>query len=180
MKFKFANFAATAFMVGAMASLSISAASAVPIRIVASGPDLHGNPFSFDGIFDATSTGSGYQLTSASGSEDTYVSGLLEHAIIVGLSPYAGADNTLNSSLLPDFGGLSFATNFDGDTNVFTTCGTGPCAIKSVDDPVGYPTSGFELTYSANLVPEPLTLSLFGAGLAGTAALRRRKKAVKA
>ena len=29
-------------------------------------------------------------------------------------------------------------------------------------------------------VPEPLTLSLFGAGLAGAAALRRRRKASKA
>jgi hypothetical protein len=177
MKFSFASLAAGAFILGAIATFSATPASAVPIHIVASGSDLQGNPFSFDGMFDATSTSSGYDLTSVSGGEDAYISGVLEHATIVGLSPYAGADNTLSSNLLPDFGGFSFSTDVAGDTNIFTTCGTGPCAIKSADDPVGYPSSGFELAYSANVVPEPVTLSLFGAGLAGAAALRRRKKA---
>jgi PEP-CTERM motif len=40
----------------------------------------------------------------------------------------------------------------------------------------------YALAYKVNthsLVPEPLTLSLFGAGLAGAAALRRRRKASK-
>jgi hypothetical protein len=40
----------------------------------------------------------------------------------------------------------------------------------------------FALAYKVNqhsLVPEPLTLSLFGAGLVGAAALRRRRKASK-
>jgi len=41
----------------------------------------------------------------------------------------------------------------------------------------------YAIAYKVNthtLVPEPLTLSLFGAGLAGAAALRRRRKASKA
>jgi hypothetical protein len=169
----------SAFLVlaGSIGGLSITSVSAGEISIIASGADLQGNPFSFDAIFDATNTGAGYQLTSASGTEDAYVDGILEVATIEGLSSYAGADDSLSASLMPDFGGVSFTTDVAGDTNIFTTCGIGPCAIKSADDPVGYPSSGFELNYSANDVPEPLTISVFGAGLVGAAALRRRKSA---
>ena len=53
---------------------------------------------------------------------------------------------------------LSFA-----DTSIFTNSVDGVLTDVSVN--------------SARSVPEPLTLSLFGAGLAGAAALRRRKKA---
>jgi hypothetical protein len=171
---------ASLVLIGSVGGLSLTPAFAVPIQIVALGSDLQGNPFSFNAIFDATSTGSDYQLTSASGTESTYVSGVLHHATILALSTYADADNTLNLSLLPDFGGFSFTTDLAGDTNIFTTCGIGPCAIKSVDDPVGYPSSGFELAYSANVVPEPLTLFIFGAGLAGAVAMRRRRKSNEA
>ena len=38
----------------------------------------------------------------------------------------------------------------------------------------------FGPNFSASAVPEPITLSLFGAGLAGAAAMRRRKKKVQA
>ena len=41
----------------------------------------------------------------------------------------------------------------------------------------GYDTISFTPNSNSAPVPEPLTLSLFGAGLAGTAAMRRRKKA---
>jgi len=160
--------------------LSISPASAVPIvpiHITASGLDLQSDPFSFDAWFDATFTGSGYDLISVSGSENAYVAGLSYSGTITGLTGYADADNTLDLSLQPDFGGFSFATDIVGDlnTNVFTTCDIGPCAIKSSDDPVGYSSSGFELTKYSATIPEPLTLSLVGAGLMGLGVMRRRK-----
>jgi hypothetical protein len=44
----------------------------------------------------------------------------------------------------------------------------------------GYNIQQVELDLTVDPVPEPLTLSFFGAGLAGAAALRRRKRAKKA
>ncbi len=68
--------------------------------------------------------------------------------------------------------------NFDGDPLTF---GIGQYLSEtgdSGDDPtVVYDYDNFSVTVHTASVPEPFTLSLFGAGLAGAAALRRRKKA---
>jgi hypothetical protein len=77
-----------------------------------------------------------------------------------------------------DFSTGTFGTanpNFDGDPLLFglgqlATFGAGSADVATYDN----------LDLTLNPVPEPFTLSLFGAGLAGAAAMRRRKKAQKA
>lgn len=65
----------------------------------------------------------------------------------------------------------------DGNDGIFCTYGAGGGCNGNAD-------YGFVGTYAVTdastneAVPEPLTLSIFGAGLAGAAALRRRKKKV--
>jgi PEP-CTERM motif len=55
-----------------------------------------------------------------------------------------------------------------------------PGDTSSYVDDWAVDTEGFTFTnYAFRNVPEPLTLSLFGAGLAGAAAMRRRRKANK-
>jgi hypothetical protein len=67
-----------------------------------------------------------------------------------------------------------FGGYFDIDVNNEFNTLTGFDAGTRVQNLLGL--SGITFTY----VPEPLTVSLFGAGLAGMAALRRRKKARQA
>ena len=58
---------------------------------------------------------------------------------------------------------------------------TSPVAFNEIVASSGQNAFEFDnVSFTPAQVPEPLTLSLFGAGLAGAAALRRRKKAKKA
>lgn len=59
--------------------------------------------------------------------------------------------------------------------NAFTLASATLVDFYIVDDFLADNSGGISLDVSANDVPEPLTLSLFGAGVAGAAALRRRK-----
>jgi hypothetical protein len=88
-------------------------------------------------------------------------------------SPPSGSDN------------LTTYTNYFYVIQPWTNPGPGSATIAvQFQNPSGtvenyngdYVPSSFQLT----AVPEPLTLSLFGAGLAGAAAMRRRKKAKQA
>lgn len=81
--------------------------------------------------------------------------GLAGYNLTESIAPITVSTSSLSpDSLSPTFGG-SFSTT-DGNTVEFT--------------------SDNSLTYQATAVPEPITLSLFGAGLAGAVAMRRRKK----
>jgi hypothetical protein len=69
---------------------------------------------------------------------------------------------------------------YDLETMLFSTAGGNmDLSFTSLDDinsAFGASIGGVSIT----AVPEPLTLTLFGAGLAGIAGLRRRKKAAQA
>ena len=90
-------------------------------------------------------------------------------------------DFTVDNVTLADFqaspgknGGFYFAVDIcDG-----TSSGTDPVQCKGQPGATG-PVSA-EVDAPITSVPEPFTLSLFGAGLAGAVAMRRRKKAQKA
>lgn len=75
--------------------------------------------------------------------------------------------NSISTGFLPGF--QQFADfGFTGSPGVLQTAAADPFKVGGNDNLVGV------------LIPEPMTLSLFGAGLAGAAALRRRKANKKA
>ena len=90
-------------------------------------------------------------------------------------------------SLLP--GGLpnlivpnSYTNPFDGskaDALYQGSANTAQCTAYGITPASPWQVCGSN-NLSANVVPEPITLSLFGTGLAGAAAIRRRRKAKKA
>jgi hypothetical protein len=92
-----------------------------------------------------------------------------------GYTVFSG-DLTASDFLSYDFAaGISGLANpnFDGDTMLF-----GLTQMSGIESETGTLTTQYDnLDFTiTNNVPEPFTLSLFGAGLAGAAALRRRKK----
>jgi hypothetical protein len=123
------------------------------------------------GLYDA----SGTLLTSATvGLGDTASSGYLFH----GITPLALApgtytvvaqvnDNPWAYGLSSEAAGI----NFQYDDYLYTS------SLQFPTTPGGSGPAYFGPNFEFSAVPEPFTLSLFGAGLAGVTALRRRKNA---
>jgi len=123
------------------------------------------------GHFDVTGTGPNYTVTA--------VGGVVDGAVITGISSYAFADQLLNfpPGEPADIGGIAFSTAFDS-YNIYAYTG-GPWLIKASVDPIGSnANNGTPLTQFSVSAPEPLTLSVFGATLAGAAAAMRRRRKV--
>jgi hypothetical protein len=95
---------------------------------------------------------------------------------------YAEGDNFQDDDItlaLSDGMSLTQTVNGDAGAEFFGWVGSGITGITvSTNDTDSFAIGDFWEGYSTSeSVPEPLTLSLFGAGLAGAAVLRRRKKA---
>jgi hypothetical protein len=121
----------------------------------------------------------GYQLST--GSSTLYFGDADE---LYTLNTSTGAATDIGPTV-PSEGGIDGLVEEDGVLyGGFTSNGLPPSAFYSIDPTTGASTfltgqnPAVGLVYGlAPTVPEPFTLSIFGAGLAGAAALRRRRKA---
>ena len=69
----------------------------------------------------------------------------------------------------PSIGSFDFNSSFTNDSDVFTQTTVGSNQVITING------GGGNVTLIPAPIPEPVTLSVFGAGLVGAAALRRRK-----
>jgi len=125
--------------------------------------------------------GSGQFVTSGGASPYlvTGITGFMDGNAITGLDSFAGADQQLFLGA-PNFdtGGISFDAGGIAYNLTDYPDGLDRITNSSVDPSGGgTPTPLLLSDVTISAVPEPLTLSIFGAGLAGAAAMRRRKKA---
>lgn len=95
----------------------------------------------------------------------------------------ASADETGASLVSLYSTGSSLLTNAGGtiplDFLLIATCLDATCASYNNALPFSFDGSGAFATLQTSGVPEPLTLSIFGSGLAGAVAMRRRRKTGK-
>jgi hypothetical protein len=132
----------------------------------------------YDGVTQAISTiiGQTYALT-------------FDLGVSTQSGPFSGtisvdADLGSNVSLVTDTGStgtLSGSTLWTGESELFTATSTTTTIsiigeTDSAGEFIGLDNVAFNAVSPATGVPEPLTLSIFGAGLAGAAIVRRRKK----
>jgi hypothetical protein len=174
---------AAAILIAALGSAACAAsASATQFQFSYSIPTVDTKDFpsgftSASGILTATPDGPGTYLV-------THINGLWNGDAILGLASLGGNDNLIFPTSTPvlDINGLAFQVAGSGDggsgkVNVYycVEC-TGPgtaSGYTDLDDATGL-SATFNLSQIGS-VPEPLTLSVVGAGLLSAAAMRRRK-----
>jgi hypothetical protein len=188
---KFSTLLAGASVI-AVAGLSIGSASATPIYPAAgldTGPGYIIN-IAPGGVFSITATGQGPY----DGSDDTYVgiennSGATVNSIHLsstqdifgfegdGINSYFAPPIPNNASDKTGYGGpASFFTitdAFNGNVNFIGGLASGSFTYFSLEERLN--PQAIVITPTTP-VPEPITLSLFGAGLAGAFAMRRKAK----
>jgi len=126
--------------------------------------------------------GSGFD--GSDGYTSAHLSGTFNLASVGTITMSLGSDDDawvfVNGNLVDDNGGVHGFSDVPFDVTTDLNVGLNTLDIFFADRH----TVGSELAFNADInispttgVPEPLTLSVFGAGLAGAAAMRRRKKA---
>jgi len=108
------------------------------------------------------------EITDSTGTAHiAFVNGFSDNQLNTGFFSITGSLSDLYTSLLGDTATFSLFDTDPFDNYYDFTAGVDGGLINVGTGPVVVPTTG---------VPEPLTMSLFGAGLVGIAAVRRRKK----
>ena len=90
----------------------------------------------------------------------------------ISFAPFSVGPGTYWISLVPYLGfppQWGWATSASGTGNAYQN-------FFGTAGPIGNVNLAFDVQGTSNNVPEPLTLSIFGAGLAGASVMRRRKK----
>ena len=174
---------------------ALFAACAAALVVLAPGA-VRAAPVTFDWSYSGggSNTGSG-TLTATNIGGVTYginsISGTANGQTIVGLDTYDGPDNVIYYPAVAqvDFNGFSFSVgaksyNLYEDFGHYPIgdpfhCGSEYCLIGPGTVGSGDPVVAVDFSATPVApVPEPLTLSLLCAGLAGMAAIHRRKKTV--
>ena len=124
-------------------------------------------------------------MITVDGSEKTYTSAGPGGSLGIGVSPDAinlsiGGTPQFGLNIGGTFAGFGSNANIE-DFNIASTSVTGSFGSSNLTGGASLGGNGpftFSAVYSSGVtsVPEPISVSLFGAGLAGMAAIRRRKK----
>lgn len=151
--------------IGSTASVSQVATSATVTQVTyAGGASYQSSSGSYDNIYQVTFTGLG--LSQAAGTYAFAVSGLSDSGM---LTPFLSASNAALGGA-NQVAGTGDIYGFDAAGNMDTTNGYPWADIAGWDK-----SSDIDIVVSGVAVPEPVSLTLFGAALAGLGVVRRKK-----